>query len=105
MVMFLAFASTTSTFAQKNAGQSSSSASIFNGVNLTGKEPLYFVSEGQTAKEISREEFEKIDSRHIHSVYILRNQNAIDRYGERARYGAIIVTMKGKSFAENYPAK
>lgn len=51
---------------------------------------LYFVSE----KEITNKEFRQLNPDNIQSVNVLKGENAVKNYGERARDGVIIVTLK-----------
>lgn len=103
--ILLAIGSGTFAFAQEKVNQPSNFTAGIVGVNIVGREPLFFVSLGESTREVTYEEFSKIDTRRMSSVHVLKGQDAIGRYGDRARYGAIIVTMKGSSFSENYPGK
>ena len=102
--MLFAIAIASHAFGQETPDQSPGFMAI-QGVNVVGREPLFLISRGESAKEASFEEVSKIDSRKIYSIYVLKDQDAIDQYGESARYGAIIITLKGNSFSESYPGK
>ncbi|MBA7571450.1 hypothetical protein ES708_13213 [subsurface metagenome] len=51
---------------------------------------LYFVNE----KEITNEKFKQLKPENIQSVTVLKGENAVKKYGERAIDGVIIVTLK-----------
>lgn len=103
--ILLAIGSGTFAFAQEMVNQPSNFTARIVGVNIVGSEPLFFVSLGESTREVTYEEFSKIDARRVDSIYVLKGQDAIYQYGDRARYGAIIMKMKGNSFSENYPGK
>jgi hypothetical protein len=51
---------------------------------------LFFVNE----KEITNKEFRQLNPDNIQSVTVLKGEDAVKNYGERARDGVIIVTLK-----------
>lgn len=56
------------------------------------QKPLYILD----GKIISENKFKKIDSNSIESVNVLKGNSATAIYGEKAKYGAIIITSKNK---------
>lgn len=56
------------------------------------KEPLYIVN----GQKVSSDILETINPNMIESVNVLKGENAVKQYGEEAREGAIIVTLKKK---------
>ena len=56
------------------------------------KKPLYVLD----GKIISENKFKKINQNSIESVNVLKGNSAIAIYGEKAKYGAIIITSKKK---------
>lgn len=45
-------------------------------------------------KEISKDEFENVDSQKIKSIEVLKETKAIELYGEKAKNGVIIIKAK-----------
>lgn len=65
------------------------------------KSILYFVDD----KEVTSVEFEKIDQDKIESVEILKREFAIAKYGEKAKDGAVVITLKNEDssyFSQNF---
>ena len=56
--------------------------------------PLYIVWELGQEREVSEEEFTQIDPARIKSMDILKDQEAIDKYGPKAANGVVKVSMK-----------
>ena len=56
--------------------------------------PLFIVLELGQEREVSEEEFSQIDPSRIESMEILKDQQAIDKYGPKAANGVVKVTMK-----------
>ena len=56
--------------------------------------PLYIIWELGQEREVSEEEFTQIDPSRINSMEILKDQQAIDKYGPKAANGVVKVTMK-----------
>ena len=58
--------------------------------------PLFILRQARGGeKVITRAEFDKIDSDGIHSIEVLKDKSATEKYGERGADGVIIVTLKG----------
>lgn len=55
-----------------------------------GKEPLYIID----GKEVSKDEITKMDPDKIESVTVLKDKNAIEKYGKKAKDGVIIIKTK-----------
>lgn len=55
--------------------------------------PLYILD----GEEISREEFSKINPGNIESVHVLKDKSAEAIYGEKGKYGVIIINSKRKA--------
>ena len=77
-------------------------------INLT--EPLYLVSSMKTAKIVTKEEFEKINSDQIDYIQVIRDPSSTIIYGDKAKNGVVLIVMKGilfpeKSFSEKYSKK
>ncbi|MCK4630867.1 MAG: carboxypeptidase-like regulatory domain-containing protein, partial [Bacteroidales bacterium] len=58
--------------------------------SLYQNNPLFFVNE----KEITNEKFKQMNPDNIQSITVLKGENAVKNYGERAKDGVIIVTLK-----------
>ncbi len=56
----------------------------------SGKEPIYIVD----GKEISKAHMNDIDPDGIERMEVIKGQAAIERYGERAKDGVVIIAMK-----------
>jgi len=56
----------------------------------TGVQPL-FVLDG---KIIQREEVEKIDTRNIESIDVLKGEKATDQYGDKGKNGVVVIKSK-----------
>ena len=56
----------------------------------TEKQPLYVLD----GKIISEEEFRKINSKKIKNIMIYKDKKAIELYGNKAKYGVIVITLK-----------
>ena len=61
-------------------------------VSIRTNAPLYVVD----GKVMSEKRFRKIDSQHIESVRIIKDEPAIAAYGRKAKHGAVVVTTKVK---------
>ncbi|CEN41338.1 conserved exported hypothetical protein [Capnocytophaga canimorsus] len=57
------------------------------------KEPLIIVDK----KEVTLTEFNALSPENIENISILKDEKAIETYGEKAKYGVIIVTTKMKN--------
>lgn len=55
--------------------------------------PLHIV-DGQ---EVTKEEFEKLEPDNIQSIFVLKDKAAFDKYGERGKYGVVLVKTKDKN--------
>ncbi|WP_412561401.1 M56 family metallopeptidase [Winogradskyella sp. MIT101101] len=55
-----------------------------------GKSPLFIVD----GKEVSREKFKDLNAKEIESVTVLKDKNAIEKYGDKGKDGVIIVKTK-----------
>ena len=56
----------------------------------SGKEPIYIVD----GEDVTKEGIDKINAEDIQQMNVLKGQAAIDKYGERAKDGAIEITTK-----------
>ncbi|HRP55731.1 N-acetylmuramoyl-L-alanine amidase [Agriterribacter sp.] len=63
--------------------------------NRTTDSVLYFID----GTEFSKSGLEKIDPNEIESISVLRDKHAIDKYGEKARYGVIEIRLKKENTA------
>jgi hypothetical protein len=59
--------------------------------NSTTDEPLYFLD----GRPITKSEMEKIDPQTIDSVHVLKGEEAIKAYGQKAQNGVILIKRKG----------
>ena len=63
-------------------------------INIEGagnsKEPVYFID----GKEITKDQMQQIAPDKIQSIAVLKDGNAIAAYGEKAKNGIVIITMK-----------
>ena len=57
---------------------------------LANEEPVYVLN----GKVILHEEFKKIDPDSIESMSVLKDKQATDKYGDKAKYGAIEIITK-----------
>jgi len=71
--------------------KSQDSKIVFN--NSDSKEKPLIIVDG---KEISYKKFKKIDTNKIESVNVLKGDNAIEKYGKKAKNGVIVVKTKKK---------
>jgi TonB-dependent SusC/RagA subfamily outer membrane receptor len=55
-----------------------------------GKDPLYIVND----KEVSKDKFIKMKPKNIESVTVLKDESAIEKYGDKAKNGVIIIKTK-----------
>lgn len=60
---------------------------------LNPKKPPLVILNGQ---EITMAEMKNVDKSNIQSIDVLKDKNAIDKYGEKGKNGVIIITMKPK---------
>ena len=58
-LMLLAIGSGTVAFAQEMVNQPSDFTARIVGLNVVGREPLLFVSQGESTREVTHEEFQK----------------------------------------------
>ena len=58
-----------------------------------GKEPLYLVD----GKEITREEMNNISPETIDKVEVLKGDSAKEKYGDKGKYGVVLITTKNKN--------
>lgn len=65
---------------------------IFNASEKPGGDPLFVID----GKPSSREEMERLDVTSIESVSVLKGERVIDKYGEGAKYGVVIIKLKEK---------
>ena len=61
--------------------------------NDSSKDPLIIFD----GKEISKKELDSIDPNTIESMSVLKNENAVAQYGEKAKNGVIIIQSKRKT--------
>ena len=61
-------------------------------VSTDDRNPLIFLN----GKEITNEEMKKLDPNSIDKMEVLKGTNATDKYGERAKGGAILISSKKK---------
>ena len=79
-------------------------------IELSSSEPLYLVSSMKTAKIVTKDEFEKINSDQIDYIQVIKDPSSTIIYGDKARNGVVLIVMKGfsfpeKSFSEKYSRK
>jgi hypothetical protein len=55
--------------------------------------PLFIID----GREVKMEEVNKLIPEEIESVNVLKGQKALDKYGERAKYGVVEIKSKSKS--------
>ncbi|APY09115.1 hypothetical protein BWZ20_12730 [Winogradskyella sp. J14-2] len=55
-----------------------------------GKDPLFMVND----KEVSKDKFIKMKPKNIESVTVLKDKSAIEKYGDKAKNGVIIIKTK-----------
>ncbi|WP_138433715.1 M56 family metallopeptidase [Winogradskyella algicola] len=55
-----------------------------------GKDPLYIIND----KEVSKDKFIKMKPKNIESVTVLKDKSAIEKYGDKAKNGVIIIKTK-----------
>ncbi|TXG35172.1 M56 family metallopeptidase [Seonamhaeicola maritimus] len=55
-----------------------------------GKEPLFIIDE----KEINKDKFENIDPDKIESVFVLKGEQAIEKYGDKGKDGVVLIKTK-----------
>lgn len=79
-------------------------------LNLSGDEPLYLVSSMKTAKIVTKDEFEKINTDQVDYIQVIRDPSSTVIYGDKAKNGVVLIVMKSnlfpeKSFSEKYSKK
>ena len=57
-------------------------------------EPLFLISEGGITKEASKEELENLKITQIASVEMLLDAESVLEYGEKAKNGVMIISLK-----------
>jgi len=62
-------------------------------IETDGKEPLYLID----GKEITREEMNNINPETIDKVEVLKGDDATEKYGDKGKYGVVIITTKNKN--------
>jgi hypothetical protein len=62
--------------------------------NSTTDEPLYFLE----GKSITKSEMEKIDPQTIDSVHVLKGEEAIKTYGQKAQNGVVLIKRKKSKY-------
>ncbi|MEP2237748.1 MAG: TonB family protein [Maribacter sp.] len=71
--------------------QEDSTANMVSEISKESKvEPLYYVND----KKITKLEMEAIDSSTIESIFILKDEKAIEKYGEEGRNGVVEIRIK-----------
>lgn len=61
--------------------------------NMLNKKGVLILKDG---KEISRQEFNKLDSSNITSVFTVESDKAIEKFGDQGKNGAIVITTKNQ---------
>lgn len=56
----------------------------------TGEKPIFFLGE----KEVSESEVQKLNNKNIESITVLKDEQAIEEYGEKGKNGVVIIEMK-----------
>lgn len=56
----------------------------------SGKDPLFIVD----GEEVSKEKFRELDPKQIESMTVLKDKPAIEKYGDKAKDGAIVIKTK-----------
>ena len=59
-----------------------------------GNYPLFILRQWNEEKEITKEEFDRIDQSRIQSIEVLKDAIAKEKYGNKAVHGVIVVTLK-----------
>ncbi len=62
---------------------------VFRGIS-DGESPLFILN----GKELSQDEINKIDSRNIETVSVMKGKKAIEIFGEKAINGVVMITLK-----------
>lgn len=63
-------------------------------ISLPPPEPLFVISSGGIKKEASKEELEKLNITQIASVEVLIDSDSLREYGEKGKYGVMIICLK-----------
>lgn len=71
-------------------------------IEFSGDEPLYLVSSMKTARIVTKDEFEKINSDQIDYIQVIRDPSSTIIYGDKAKNGVVLIVMKGVLFPEKY---
>lgn len=58
--------------------------------DVSGKDPIVFVN----GKEITKDKMNSIDPNTIEKIDVLKGEKALSQYGEKAKNGVIVVTLK-----------
>lgn len=97
LVAALLFAFTLPASLEKSEKEISEQISVHKNASLWVPEadtiPLHIVD----GKEVTKEEFDKLESDNIQSMFILKDKAAFEKYGERGKYGVVLVKTKDKT--------
>ena len=62
--------------------------------NTTGVTPLYILKEGKKEKKISPSFMQSLRKDRLKSVFVLKGESAIRRYGKEGKNGVVIIELK-----------
>jgi len=69
-------------------------------ISLDKANPIYYVD----GKEVTEKDFKSVNPKDIQSVYVWKGEKAIDKFGEKGKYGVIdVVTKNPGSIKEDNP--
>lgn len=60
--------------------------------NKNAKQPLFILD----GKEINKTDINKIDTKNIMSIYVLKGKSAKNKYGEKGKNGVVEIILKKK---------
>lgn len=88
--------------AQETSEKSAATTDLSNPLDV---DPLYLRSANGTAKIISKEEFDRINTEQIDYIQILNDPSSVYIYGDKGKNGVVLIVMKGDSFSAKYPGR
>ena len=100
MIIGLLMGSSTMALAQENVDKTEV-PSAFDPSALGG-DPLYLRSVRGSAKIITKDEFEKINTEDVDYIKMISDPSSIYIYGDKGKNGVVLVVMKDHSLSGKY---
>ena len=92
--------------AQDNAGKSDITVSALNpAVDPLDSDQLYLRSVRGSAKIITKDEFEQINTNEIDYIQVLNDERSTYIYGDKAKNGVVLIVMKDNSLSQKFSTR